>query len=377
MIYVDISWYMKRYIYIYVYIYILVHDDFSCSLQLLKVRWPKLFFQLMVPCGSQILQLWASPPSSRKPPCSEPVKWWANGWLGRYHQCGYQTTFCQKWMKMVSLGWKLKEKIQWISMDLTSVHAHVFFEWSSLLGWIMRGNPSWSSVVGIWKKKRWFSAPHSGRWLISHHVSRVWLNHQVTVGTTHHSTSKAEKLCEGEHPRFVDQQNVTMIKGPLWKTPPLITPWSCYSSAIDICCSHGVDTGVIETRIQNLLYIYWWLMNHGPSKWVDWDMMTWGHSFGSLTIQFPQESMKVASRMASRMALRYKASSKHKQLNNVGILESPKRMGNPQLSFWLPWISALPRDAVPPFVLPNSTADAKGQCLGGLCANLRLSNVQP
>ena len=229
----------------------------------------------------------------------------------------------------------------------------------------MRGNPSWSSVVGIWKKKRWFSAPHSGRWLISHHVSRVWLNHQVTVGTTHHSTSKAEKLCEGEHPRFVDQQNVTMIKGPLWKTPPLITPWSCYSFAIDICCSHGVDTGVIETRIQNLLYIYWWLMNHGPSKWVDWDMMTWGHSFGSLTIQFPQESMKVASRMASRMALRYKASSKHKQLNNVGILESPKRMGNPQLSFWLPWISALPRDAVPPFVLPNSTADAKGQCLGG------------
>lgn len=228
------------------------------------------------------------------------------------------------------------------------------------------------------KKKRWFSAPHSGRLLISHHVSRVWLNHQVTVGTTHHSTSKAEKLCEGEHPRFVDQQNVTMIKGPLWKTPPLITPWSCYSFAIDICCSHGVDTGVIETRIQNLLYIYWWLMNHGPSKWVDWDMMTWGHSFGSLTIQFPQESMKVASRMASRMALRYKASSKHKQLNNAGILESsPKRIGNPQLSFWLPWISALPRDAVPPFVLPNSTADAKGQCLGGLCANLRLSNVQP
>ena len=65
MIYVDISWYMKIYIYIriYIYTYILVHDDFSCSLQLLKVRWPKLFFQLMVPCGSQILQLWASPPS--------------------------------------------------------------------------------------------------------------------------------------------------------------------------------------------------------------------------------------------------------------------------------------------------------------------------
>ena len=193
------------------------------------------------------------------------------------------------------------------------------------------------SCWNLKKKKRWFSAPHSGRLLISHHVSRVWLNHQVTVGTTHHSTSKAEKLCEGEHPRFVDQQNVTMIKGPLWKTPPLITPWSCYSSAIDISCSHGVDTGVIETRIQNLLYIYWWLMNHGPSKWVDWDMMTWGHSFGSLTIQFPQESMKVASRMASRMALRYKASSKHKQLNNAGILESsPKRIGIPQLSFWLP-----------------------------------------
>ena len=77
----SLEWYMLicrdrwRYMLIYTCIYILVHDDFSCSLQLLKVRWPKLFFQLMVPCGSQILQLWASPPSSRKPPCSEPVKW--------------------------------------------------------------------------------------------------------------------------------------------------------------------------------------------------------------------------------------------------------------------------------------------------------------
>ena len=349
-----------------------------------KLRWPKIFGgddregSICFPNNSTVgitSKLIALAPGSH--PCSEPVKWWANGWLGRCHQCGYQTTFCQKWMKMVSLGWKLKRFNGFLWTWLVFMHTFCF-KWSSLLGWIMRGNPSWSSVVGIWKKKRWFSAPHSGRLLISHHVSRVWLNHQVTVGTTHHSTSKAEKLCEGEHPRFVDQQNVTMIKGPLWKTPPLITPWSCYSSAIDISCSHGVDTGVIETRIQNLLYIYWWLMNHGPSKWVDWDMMTWGHSFGSLTIQFPQESMKVASRMASRMALRYKASSKHKQLNNAGILESsPKRIGIPQLSFWLPWISALPRDAVPPFVLPNSTADAKGQWLEGLCANLRLSNVQP
>ena len=127
--------------------------------------------------------------------------------------------------------------------------------------WLDHAMKSVLKLSGWNLKKRWFSAPHSGRLLISHHVSRVWLNHQVTVGTTHHSTSKAEKLFEGEHPRFVDQQNVTMIKGPLWKTPPLITPWSCYSLAIDICCSHGVDSGFIETRIQNLLSIDdWWIM---------------------------------------------------------------------------------------------------------------------
>ena len=60
-------------------------------------------------------------------------------------------------------------------------------------------------------------------------------------------------------------------------------------------------------------------------------------------------------------ALRYKASSKHKQLNNVGILNSPKMDG----LILVPRISAFcPRDAVPSFVLPNSTADAKGQWPG-------------
>ena len=74
--------------------------------------------------------------------------------------------------------------------------------------------------------------------------------------------------------------------------------------------------------------------------------------------------------MASRMATSGQVQSLLKtqaaqQRGNPGILT--KTDGKSSTLFLVSWISALPRDAVPPFVLPNSTADAKGQCLGGGC----------
>ncbi len=137
-------------------------------------------------------------------------------------------------MNMVSLGWKLmKEKIHWISIDLTIVHTFSLRKWSSLLGWIMWWNPPWSWVAEIWKNGDFHHQPPS---------------HRRNHSSFDFKSRDAPKNKSKSH----DHQGTFV-----WKTPAtLITPWSYYSlDTIDICCSHGVDTGVIETLIHNLLSI--------------------------------------------------------------------------------------------------------------------------